>query len=189
MVGCFPGLIDDPGNPYHVPPERLTESHPCVDVCALAREGLLVVGASGTLQMADGGCRRLVRGAGNLTIDGALIPIRPHPTLPMLVFGCPRCGTDRYKLHEVAGVWACRKCHGLDFASRHKHRSVPALHRISWLRRRIGADPRPFTALPAKPLHWRRHLRLAREIRRLEARLVEHGEAIASVLEKRHDRS
>jgi hypothetical protein len=109
------------------------------------------------------------------------------------VFGCGLCGTDRYRLHLIGGVWACRDCqrrrHHVDYASRHTHRSIPSLHRIAWLRRRIGADPRPFTPLPAKPLQDRRHWRLAREIRALEARLIEHGEHIAEVLEKRHDRS
>jgi hypothetical protein len=43
----------------------------------------------------------------------------------------------------------------------------------------MGANPRPFTPLPVK----RRFFRLAREIRALEAQLIEHGHKIAEVLE------
>jgi hypothetical protein len=190
MAGHF-GLAGS--NNDSAPAERLLETHPSLDVHELYRAGVLVEGASVVLKIPGIGCRRATRGAGNLNIDGALIPIRPHPALPLPVFGCPQCGSDRYRLHLIGGIWACRDCqkrrHRVDYASRHTHRSIPSLHRIAWLRRRIGADPQPFTALPAKPLQNRRHRRLAREIRALEARLVEHGEAIASVLEKRHDRS
>jgi hypothetical protein len=184
MAGTF-GLTGS--NNDSVSAERLLETHPCLDVFALYQQGALVEGASTTLQMADGGCRRATREAGNLNIDGQLIPIRPHPKLPMPVFGCPRCGTDRYRLHEVAGVWACRECQRLDYACRHTHRSIPSLHRIAWLRTRSGADPRPFMPLPAKPPHWRRHWRLAREIRRLEAELIQHARLdVIEVLERRY---
>jgi hypothetical protein len=47
-------------------------------------------------------------------------------------------------LFEVDGVWACSACHQLDWSSQHTHRSIPELHRIVWLRKRLGADPRPF---------------------------------------------
>jgi hypothetical protein len=111
----------------------------------------------------------------------------------MSVFVYPLCSTDRYRLHLIGGVWACRDCqkrrHHVDYACRHIQRSVPVWHRIGWLRRRIGADPRPFMPLPAKPVQWRRYWRLAREIRALEERLIQHGRDIASVLQSRHERS
>jgi hypothetical protein len=176
------------GHYCSVPPDRLLESRPCLNVHTL---GTLVEGASVTLQIPGKGCLRATCTAGNLNLKGALILIRWHPSLPMKVFGCPRCGNDRYKLYEVGGIWACRECHpGLEYSCR-TFRSIAArsVSRIAWLRRRLGADPRPFTALPAKPPHHRRYWALAREIRGLEERLIEHGQDIAAVLEKRHGRS
>jgi hypothetical protein len=188
MSGCF-GLKDDHHH-ERVPLERFVESRPCLDVFALHREGALVAGVFVMLQVARKGYVRATRTAGNLNLEGQLIPIRPHPKLPMPVFGCPRCGTDRYRLHEVAGSWACRECHDLEYACRHTHRSVPGLHRVAWLRRRIKADPRPFTPIASKPASARRYWRIVAEIRRLEACLVRHArEDVADVLERRHDRS
>ena len=158
MPGCF-GL-NECHRDRRVSPERLLP-HPCLDVHVLYREGALVDGATTTLQIPGKGSRRATRTAGNLNLEGQLIPIRSHPHLQMPVFGCPRCDTDRYKLYEVGGIWACRDCHKLDWACRHTHRTIPSLHRISWLRRRLKADPKPFTLLPSKPPHWRRPWRLA----------------------------
>ena len=183
MAGCF-GLHQ--GHPPHVPPERFAESRPCLNVFNLQRVGALVDGAVIELRIGDGECLRLVRAPGKISIGNQAITIGSHPKLPMPVFTCPGCGTARYRLYEVEARWACRRCHKLDYASRHTYRSVPGLHRLRWLRRRLGADPRPFTPLPPKPPHWRRYWRLAREVRTLEEALVRHGrEDVAGVLEKR----
>jgi hypothetical protein len=184
MAGTF-GLTGSNNDSASV--ERLLSTYPMLDVHALQRQGALVEGVAVVLQIPGMGCRRATRGAGNLNVEGQLIAIRPHPALPMPVFGCPRCGTDRYKLYAVSGIWACRDCHALDYACRHAHRSIPSLHRIAWLRRRLNADPRPFTALPPRPLQNRRHWRLAREIRRLEAELIQHARLdVIEVLERRY---
>jgi hypothetical protein len=121
-------------------------------------------------------------------IDGQAIPVRSHPALPFWCFGCPRCDADRYRMHLVGGFWACRECHGLLYRSQCRSRSVPGLHRLVWLRKRAGASLQPFSALPRKPINAKRHWRLVREIRELEKRLLAHGETIATVLEKRHER-
>jgi hypothetical protein len=186
MAGLF-GLaerhIDD-----LVPPKRLVEFHPALDIHALYRQGALTEGASVTLQLGDGGSLRASRKAGNLSLEGGqLIPVRPHPSLPMPVWGCPKCETDRYKLYLVDGVWACRDCHSLTWISRHRGRSIPGLNRLRWLRKRLRVEPTPFTPLPEKPLYALRHWRLAREIRRLEERLLAHARGdVAAVLERRY---
>jgi Zinc-binding domain of primase-helicase len=78
-------------------PGRIVENHPCLDAFRL-----------------EEGCHRARRTAGNLELaDGQLIPIRSHPICRTLMFVCPRCGADRYRLYEVDGKWACRKCQGL----------------------------------------------------------------------------
>src|SRR5262249_62355623 len=40
-------------------------------------------------------------------------------------------------------VIACRTCHRLDYPSRHLHRSVPCVHRVTRWRRVIGVDQPP----------------------------------------------
>jgi hypothetical protein len=118
--------------------------------------------------------------------------------LPLPCWGCPSCGADRYKLYLKDGRWACRgrQCHNLTHASRHRSRSIPALHRLAWLRRRMGASEVPFSPLPEKPAQRRRgaardrrHLKLAREIRQIEGRLLEHADSdVSAVLECRYER-
>jgi ribosomal protein L37AE/L43A len=137
-----------------------------------------------------GGNVLATRTAGKFYIGDQAVSIRSHRSLSLPVFVCPYCSTDRYRLHLIGGVWACRDCqkrrHRVDYASKHTQYSVPGWHRIGWLRRRIGADPRPFKPLPAMSLRHHRYWRLAREIRAVEARLLQHGENIADVLENRH---
>ena len=129
-----------------------------------------------------------VRGPGILTIGDQAIAIRLHLALPVEVFGCPKCHRDCYILHFVDDEWRCRTCPpARSYACR--HRKVPGLARIAFLRRRLHADPTPFSPLPAKrPGAWR-HLALCREVRRLEAALLAHArDEVAAVLEKRYAR-
>jgi hypothetical protein len=188
MSGCF-GLLDDVGNPYHVPPERLTESHPCVTASALWQAGLMVEGASGRLAGGPGPCQITVR-EGGIFIDGFRIQAASHPVLPWTVFLCPACSCVRYKLFQVHGQWACYRCHGLTHASRHKHRTIPQYHRLMRLRRKIGASLVPFSPIAPRSPRQRRYWKIVAEIRRLEAALVQHARCdVADVLERRHDRS
>jgi hypothetical protein len=76
---------------------------------------------------------------------------------------------------------------GLDWSCRHRYRSIPGLNRLIGLRRRLGADLRPFSPLPAGPIRRLKDKRLVLEIERLEAGLVGHlREDINDVLERRH---
>jgi hypothetical protein len=155
MVACFGSTQG--GYPHErLPPERLAENCPRLDCFALYRQGIL----------AGGGLR-----AGH---SAQLLKLRPHGGhfAPLLV--CPQCDCNCYKLYAVADRWACRKCHRLDYASRHTYRSVPGYHRIAWLRRRLGAEPQPFAPLPKLSVCATRKRKIADEIRALEARLVGH---------------
>lgn len=189
MPGAF-GLLDDVCHD-RVPNDRLVEAHAVLDVHVLHREGLLVPGVEARL--GDGGYFRTIPEAGKVEIDGQQIRVAWHPALPLRCFTCPSCGRDAYKLHSVGGVWACRQCHLLTYSSRHRCRTIPGLSRLRYLRRRIGASAEPFSPLPANPkprTSVREHLRLAREIRRLEQALIEHGRRdVCEVLEKRYARS
>jgi hypothetical protein len=196
MPGRF-ARSDDPG-PSRTPDTRLISNWPSVSVHWLAAEGLLAPNVRATVETATGGCQVSTDGLGNLSLDGQPIRVAWHRALPLRVFVCPRCFADRYRLIRVCDQWGCRgrRCHNLTHASRCRSRSIPALHRLAWLRTRAGADPVPFSPLPEKPVQrrpgaalWRRHWKLCREIRQIEERLLEHaGEDVSSVLERRYDR-
>jgi hypothetical protein len=115
-------------------------------------------------------------------VDG--IPIRIDWTdFNLAWFLCPRCG--RRCKHLYFDELACRTCLGLENACRHVHRSVPGIHRIKRLRRRIGVDERPFSPIPRRQRHHLRYNRIADEIRGLELKLAGHLGNINRTLEKR----
>jgi len=190
MVAVF-GLGERPQDDL-VPPASLVEMNARVCVFQLRREGLLTVGIEVTIGGGDGhgGYHLAVHEAGKVEIDSQRIQLAAHPMCNASVFVCPACGRDCYRLHCVNGTWACRRCHRLDYWCRHRNRTIPGLARIRYLRRRINADPQPFSPLPRKSLRARKHLRICKEIRALEQALVEHArEDVAAVLERRHARS
>ena len=87
-------------------------------------------------------------------------------------FECGRC--SRRVKHIYVDELVCRRCAGLDYASRHLHRSVPGVHRVTRWRRQIGIDPHPFAAIPERPKHHTRFHRIAARIRVEESELVGH---------------
>jgi hypothetical protein len=139
MTGCF-GLLNDP-NHHHVPRERLTDGRPCVCCFALAREGMLMEGAKGTLQTQHGEYQLASR-QGGILIGETFMAMQSHPRNGRN-FICPRCGRGCYRIYDADG-WACRKCHRLDYPSRHRNRSIPGLNRLLYLRRRVNASGYPF---------------------------------------------
>jgi hypothetical protein len=55
-------------------------------------------------------------------------------------------------LYVLGSVLACRRCHGLDYRSRHVLH--PAVIRAAKLRKRLGAAPGLLSPIPRKPRHW-----------------------------------
>jgi hypothetical protein len=80
----------------------------------------------------------------------------------------------------------CRKCSGLDFASRHLHRSTPQVHRIRRPREQIGADLAPFSPLPERPRYYKRLWRLVARILLEEQSLVRSLGTVNRDLDRRH---
>jgi hypothetical protein len=181
MVAAFP--LREPSS------KLLVEDFPRLDVFELRRAGLLTEGAQWVVELGHGGSWPAARRPGILEIGGQAIPIRSHRTVPAEVFVCPGpCGKDRYRLSLKDGRWACRACHGLSYACRH-HQTVPWRARIAFLRRRLHADPTPFSPLPAKGPRACKHLALCREVRRLEGTLLAHArDDVGLVLERRYAR-
>jgi hypothetical protein len=62
---------------------------------------------------------------------------------------------------------------------------VRGLHRVAWLRKRVGASPQLFSPLPAGS--GQRHLALCIEIREIEKQLIGHCHDIGDVLQRRLD--
>src|SRR5262249_53239706 len=52
-------------------------------------------------------------------------------------FRCPVCSARCRNLHERDGMFTCRPCSKLDYVSRHRNRSCPALNRV----RRVAGLP------------------------------------------------
>jgi hypothetical protein len=129
------------------------------------------------LQTAHGGCLIDTREAGKIEINGNPVRVSWHRSLPLPVFICPRCDHDCYRIYDAHGYWACRKCHRLDYASRHRHRTIPGFNRLIYLRRRIGAGL-PFSPILA-PTRWTANrLAIVAEIRRPESGLIGHAGAV-----------
>jgi hypothetical protein len=101
-------------------------------------------------------------------------------------FSCPRCGRPCRHVYLIDPI-ACRRCHRLDYASRHLYRQTPAVHRVARLRRKLGADLRPFAPLPASPRGRSKahHDRLVALVRAQEQALVEHLGSIVHDLRRR----
>jgi len=87
-------------------------------------------------------------------------------------FECGRC--SRRVKHIYLDELVCRQCAGLDYASRHIHRSVPSVHRVMCWRRQIGIDPHPFAPIPKRQRHHKRYYRIVAKILREEQTLLGH---------------
>src|SRR5262249_9653813 len=111
----------------------------------------------------------------------------PMPGCPRAWFVCPKC--EARCRHIYLAQVSCRRCAGLDWASRHRARSVPGFHRAMLLRRRIRPGPPLSPPPPPKPRHWVRFHRIAAEICALERRLLAHlRHDVNDVIERRRKR-
>ena len=143
MSGSF-GLLE-PGQSSRFPAERLVELRSQVDLKQVNR--------------GRNGGRRPAHDP-DILIDGIRVRI-VRDQRNRRWFACPRCARGcRILYRDPEFVVACRLCCKLEYSSRHLYRSLPSLHRVIRLRRQLGIDPRPFTAIP-KPkqrleLRWRR---------------------------------
>ena len=69
--------------------------------------------------------------------------------------------------------------------TRNLYRTVPGVHRVARLRRKIGADPRPFTPLPKRPCHHIRFHRVVAQILFEERALLGHLQTLTRDLDRR----
>ena len=176
MVAAF-GLHDG-CQPNRVPVTSLVEHNPMLDIFTLTKQRRILgdeirIGAPGGYVGPDGS-------VGNSEAP-QLVRIVDHPALWLRMFQCPACNRACYRLHWCDERWRCRICSGLDYTSRHRHRTVPGRNRLNYLRRRLQAAP----AQRSLPLR----LKLVAEIMAIEGALVGHlSHDVNDVLERREAR-
>jgi len=190
MVGCF-GLLDDHGNPYRFPGDRLVERWPRVDVFALNRIGCLIPGTTTELRWGTGGCHCRAR-TGGIEIGGTFVAVvwdEPMERVSRPWWSCPRCSARCRFVFLRGETIACRRCLRLDYACRHIGRQTPGVARVARLRCRLGdCETRPFAPLPVRTRRGRSrvyHDALVQRILDEEAALIGHLQGITRDLERR----
>ena len=99
--------------------DLLVENNPRLNVFALLRSGALTDRVVTRLKWGEKTCQLTAQRTGILLDDGeqqqriAIVWHSPLPWIGKPAFVCPVCNHDCYCLHEKAGVFACRKCHGM----------------------------------------------------------------------------
>lgn len=177
-------------------PDSVLEFRARLGVFALLRAGALVGGAITRWGFDSGLLLRLTFHPPNLIVEHgsqrqqvAVSWYSPCPPIVRPHLHCPTCGRGCYALHEVGGIFTCRICGNLDYACRHINRHTPQLNRIARLRRKLGADPAPFSPLP--PLSSFRHTqrKIVGQILVLEQGVVASMGNVADDLEARAKKS
>src|SRR5215471_12731407 len=179
------GLFEDHHH-THVPHDLIVEANPRLDVWMLLQCGGLVEGAVTVLAWGQK-TYQVARRTPDIWIDGTRIAVtwdEPLPGVGRPWFECPVCG-QRCRHVYLRDAIACRRCHRLDYASRHLHRAVPGVHRIRRWRRMIDIAPHPFAPIPKRKRHHTRYHRIVARIRVEESKLVGHLGAVTRDLERR----
>jgi hypothetical protein len=178
---CAFGLFEDLHH-TRVSGSRIVENRLRLDSFRLNRMGVFAEGTVVRLAGGDHGGCQLARHTPNILVNGNPVLVtwdeqgRPW-------FACGRCG--RRVKHTYLDELVCRRCAGLDYASRHIHRSVPGVHRVMRWRRMIGIDPHPFAPIPKRKRHHTRYHRIVAQIRAEESKLVGHLSGVTRDLERR----
>jgi hypothetical protein len=200
MCGAF-GLLSD-SHPTHFPVDRICERWPRLDIFWLSRIGALAPGTSTEVEIEGTGeglrpSRRanVLREGSGAMIDGVLVRLiwdSPMESVERPWFACPDCGRRCRHVYLCDGAIACRRCHGLDYASRHLRRQTPAVGRVERLRRRLGGcEAKPFAPLPTRVRRGRGgrskafHDSLVARILDEEAKLVAHLGSVVRDLARR----
>jgi hypothetical protein len=178
------------GRPYGGTP--VCEAHPSIDVRAWPRQGLLSAGNSFPYSLSQYGepCGSInVR-----TLPSAVVlsfharnwdsdewrPVTQHVPIAWTVchFGGHRrwfcctaysngqhCGRRVAKLYlGGSGIFACRRCYCLTYASQLERVGLRGLGKARKIRMKMGGGPNIFDDFPPKPkgMHWRTYARLRR---------------------------
>jgi hypothetical protein len=154
-------------NQYGYTPRKMADGLARADIFSLHRAGLTGVEAD-----------RIVLGTGAGEVVVLLDWESVHFGGARPWFLCPGCSSRRRFLRLYDGRIGCTACLGLIYASPYRRwtGSLP-LRRAARLRRRLGIDVTPFSAIPSRPRRWstrpsRKWESIAREIERCEAEVL-----------------
>jgi hypothetical protein len=160
----------------------VVEATPQLDVCYLARAGLLEPGATSLLtwrnrgpDVATGALRRSCQHIEVRTSWGADLAISVTTTTTS--FGgarrwlvCPSCGRRAGVLYAGGYGFACRGCAHLAYASTRENAMDRALERVQAFHRRLGGTGAVHEPLPRpKGMHRRTYARLLRALSAAES--------------------
>jgi hypothetical protein len=126
----------------------------------------------------------------NVTIDGTCVALAwdaPIGSVDRPWFECPSCGR-RIRFLYLRDTIACRRCLGLDYASRHLRRQTTGVGRVERLRRRLGGcELRPFAPLPPRRRGRSQayHDKLVAMIHDEEEKLLDHLGGVVHDLKRR----
>ena len=94
---------------------------------------------------------------------------------------CPECGGRVGKLYLPPGrcSWACRRCHGLAYASQREIPAYRAIRRAQKIRGRLGGSINLYLPFPERPrgMHWRKYFALRNIDEALSLRVRAHMES------------
>lgn len=189
--------------------KETTEDYLALDVRALHRDGVLKVGWSGNWRWLRNG---QVRASISVTVE-SLTRLRlsyqattmgqvetKNYAVPVVWtpchlggsrpwFNCPICGRGVAKLYG-GGMFACRHCWRLNYASQQASKRDRAANRSWSLRDRLGCDE-GFLSIPAecickpKGMHWQTFSRKIALLRQVEARALADIQAVLASFECR----
>jgi hypothetical protein len=183
-------LVD--GRKPTYPRDRVLEFRERLDVFTLLRGGALAEGAVSDWCFESGLVLRLTFRDPYLIVEHGshqqqvtVSWYSPFPSIVRPHLHCPTCNEGRYALYEVGGKFTCRVCAELQYFCRFNNRHTPQLNRLARLRRKIHADPAPFSALPPLSSLRPKRRRIVGEILALEQSIVASVRDVADDLEAR----
>ena len=138
-------------------PRNLVERTPCIDIRALKRNGQIATGETSVMLCLVGEGQTARIRLANLE--------RPVLGGVRTYFCCPACDRQCDLLYMQPNL-ACRRCHGLAFASENETRANRALRKSIKRRERLGQVAGGVVApFPCKPKwgRWARYLRIRRQ--------------------------
>lgn len=85
-------------------------------------------------------------------------------------FICPSCGKRQVVLYGLAGLFRCRKCHGLPYSSQMESNSDRASRKANKLRKRLGGEEGALNPIPSRPkgMHYKTYDRIVSQITEAE---------------------
>lgn len=173
------------GRRYRYDTKTTTNECLFLDSRYMKRQGFLVPGIGGTLRWSSGGHET---GSIGFTVYADRLDlnyrINGEPVKDSILLGktpcnygghrywfiCPSCGKRQAVLYSPAGLFRCRKCHGLPYSSQMESNSDRASRKANKLRKRLGGEEGALNPIPSRPkgMHNKTYDRIVSQITEAE---------------------